>query len=104
MNTAVKIPTGTPTRIAPNVTRKLPQIIGRIPKEGFELVGVHFVPKIKSFNPISLIAGIPFTNRNPQIKMIAATDIRAVRVKIPLATFSFPIFICRIPPVINSNP
>ena len=68
MKTAVKTPTGTPMTIAPNVTRKLPIIIGKIPKDGFVFVGAHVVPKIKFPAPIFLIAGIPFAKRNPQIR------------------------------------
>ena len=53
-------------------------------------MGVHCVPKIKSLIPISLIAGIPLPKRKPHISRIASTEIRAVKVNIPFATFSYP--------------
>ena len=72
---AVRSPIGTPMISAPAVTYILPNIKGRMPKYPF--VGFHTSPRVKSPKPISLIAGIPFTNRNTHMSATAAMDTNA---------------------------
>ena len=45
------------------------------------LPGFHFVPSRNLNTPISPMAGIPFANRNTQIKTTAKIDTQAVRKK-----------------------
>lgn len=69
----------------------LATIIGRIPKILFD--GFHFVP-IRNFSgPIFPIAGIPFANRNAQIRNTASTEVQAAIRNTPFIAFSLKWFI-----------
>ena len=81
MNTAVRIPIGTPMIIAPAVTYRLPMIIGKIPYMSF--FGFHNSPVRNSPNPILLIAGIPFANKKIQMSATASTEAQAATANTP---------------------
>ena len=50
-------------------------IIGKMPK--IPLFGIQILPKTKFPSPIFPIVGIPFTNRNAQIKITAKIEAHA---------------------------
>ena len=86
MNTAVRIPIGTPMIIAPAVTYRLPMIIGKIPYMSF--FGLHNSPVRNFPNPILLIAGIPFANKKIQMSATASTEVQAATANTPCMNFS----------------
>ena len=89
--TAVKKPTGTPSRIAPAVPYTLVRINGRMPNLGSAAVEAHTFPNKKFHSPISRIAGMPETTRYPLISSTHPTVISPSRKKITW-TINSPVF------------
>ena len=58
-NTAVRNPTGTPSRIAPHVPYTLVRMKGRMPYFGSEAVEAHSMPNRNFPRPIFVMAGRP---------------------------------------------
>lgn len=89
INTAEKMPMGTPMAIAPAVTYKLPTIIGKIPNSGGVSEGDQLRPNKNFMGPIFAMAGMPFTNKNKQINATAKMEVSADMKKTAFITFSF---------------
>ena len=85
--TAQRMPSGTPTIIAPAVTYTLPTIIGKMPYILFP--GFHVFPRRKSATPILPMAGTPLANRNIQINPTARMDTAAAAMNTHFITASF---------------
>ena len=66
-------------------------IIGKIPN--LSLDGFHTVPKRNFNGPILAIAGIPFANRNKQIRNTARTDAQAATINTIFMACSLNLFI-----------
>ena len=86
--TAVKIPIGTPIKIAKNTPTIDVKIMFKIPYCGLAAVGAHTLLNKISVNPTLKIAGVPETNIYAVIPTTATIETTAQQIKITEAVFS----------------